>query len=495
MSNLNSNTFRTPKIYVDPIEKSFRIELQRQRALHAIQRRELDLSAHRRRQLEEKAQLNWERRCEIAALKDPSSAELTEKSDLEREAGLHGWIHPNVEKEFLSSYPEDSFDPKSKITLLATPEAYDQREARPAHYHKARVSAMKTLTALQTIQRSILIDEHEKDVRVPEAHAAVALNNMNKGLSSKNKPASQLFKKKQVLTAAAAATTAAESSSSSASASSASSGAVAAADVDSGGAISMSTAASELDLSSAVGAADSIAAESHGHHAPGQLNKKKRPRESASGVGEVDDADQDGADAADLLENNINNNEDNDLEEMNEFGDGANSSGVAKKSTKIISETERLYADMKKAKERALMFAGMRGCDRCGTIIAKSDSVSCGFCKRDFCDRGGKHYEDPSIIPCVDLYRCLCGSKFCYDCVIGSEGRTLGPLIRCAVCPRKSSNWMCRRELRESNASRCPVCNAHACRVCKGAQGAESGVRTAFEIHVDRCIKTQSAEK
>ena len=474
----NSATFRTPKIYVDPIEKSFRIELQRQRALHAIQRRELDMSGHRRRQLEEKAQINWERRCEISALKDPSPAVLAEKAELEREAGANGWTHPNADKEFLAAYPEHSFDPKSKITLLATPEAYDQREARPAQQHKARVSAMKTLTTLQSIQRSILIDEHEKDVRVPEAHAAVAISNMNKASnpsaiasssSSTSKGKNVNVKKNQ------ASTTAVDSSSSSAS-----SGAAVAVEIDGGGAVSMSTAASEVDLAAA-GASESLASEANSQHA-GQGNKKKRPRESTGGD---DGAYQDGADL-DALEND-------DVDES-ELGDGT-SGGATKKSTRIVTEAERLYADMKKAKERALMFTGMRGCDRCGTIIAKTDSVSCGSCKRDFCDRGGKHYEDPSIIPCVDLYRCLCGSKFCYDCVIGSESRVLGPLVRCAVCPKKTTNWMCRREVREANSSRCPICNAHACRVCKG--GATEGTRTAFEVHVDRCIKasTSAVEK
>ena len=108
MQNTSSTTakFRTVRVSIDPIERSFRGELIRQRTLHAIQRRELDLSEHRRRKLEEKAQINWERRCEISAMKEPSSADLQEKEKLEVEAGMNGWFHPNDDRNFLTTYSE-----------------------------------------------------------------------------------------------------------------------------------------------------------------------------------------------------------------------------------------------------------------------------------------------------------------------------------------------------------------------------------------------------
>jgi hypothetical protein len=482
MQNTSSTTakFRTVRVSIDPIERSFRGELIRQRTLHAIQRRELDLSEHRRRKLEEKAQINWERRCEISAMKEPSSADLQEKEKLEVEAGMNGWFHPNDDRNFLTTYSEQLRVPKSKITLLATPEAYDQRDIDRAMNTlppKSKVGAMRALTTLQSIQRSILIDEHEKDVRVPEQYAAIALSKMTTNASSKGlKGTSSGETTKNVGNDLSAGPTNGSNEMSSS----------AMVDIENG-ALTLTSAASDLDLSGLV-ATSASAPQSQ------NLNQgnKKRPRESTGG---------DVAVAAAAVENEdeetFEDAEDDPSEsEVGDSGDIATSAatadgttgqtvgGTKKQSNKrVLTEYERLLIDMKKAKERASMFLGRQGCDRCGTIVFRSGTITCGSCKRDFCGRGGKSYEDPSFRPCVELYSCLCGYSFCYECTIGSEGRTQVPIVRCGVCPKKSPNWMCRKEIKD--CSRCPTCNILACKVCSSIYG-ESGGKI-FESHVEKC--------
>ena len=57
--------FRRPSIAPDPLEQQHRLELRRQRALHAVQRRELDAAPARRAERELPAARNWERRLAI----------------------------------------------------------------------------------------------------------------------------------------------------------------------------------------------------------------------------------------------------------------------------------------------------------------------------------------------------------------------------------------------------------------------------------------------